>query len=137
MDTITFTRREMSFRVPVRTRRQLEHLATRYHSMTAVVVAAVDRMYAQEVPTMTHDDDVIRTLEEAQAMSDQQLWAGFAEGMSAQEIVDAYGGYPDPVAAMDVYSIGWTATPEIARYVTERLWAYANARVAEKDADNE
>jgi len=51
--------------------------------------------------------------------------------------VDTYGGYPDPVAAMDVHAIGWTATPEIARYVTQRLWDYATERVAEEDADNE
>ena len=46
----------MSFRVPTRTRLQLERLSRRYHSMTAVVVAAVDRMYAQEVDNMAISD---------------------------------------------------------------------------------
>jgi len=42
----------MSFRVPPRTRLQMDRLSSRYHTMTAVVVAAVDRLYQQEVNGM-------------------------------------------------------------------------------------
>jgi len=109
----------MSFRIPARTRSQLERLATRYHSMTAVVVAAVDRMYAQEVATMS--DQVIRSFSEANAVSDADLWGQFCGDMTPEEMLAQYGGPNE----LDVHGMGWTATPDIARYVEKRLWNLA------------
>lgn len=45
----------MSFRIPSRTRLQIERLESRYHCMTAVVVAAVDRLYRQDVDMAISD----------------------------------------------------------------------------------
>jgi len=117
----------MSFRVPQRTRRQMEQLATRYHSMTAVVVAAVDRMYAQEVTTMT--DQIVHSIEEATAIADGDLWDQFCGDMTPAEVLASYNGPED----MAIHTTGWTATPEIADNIERRLWNYALESLADDD----
>jgi hypothetical protein len=205
----------MSFRVPTRTRLQMDRLSSRYHSMTAVVVAAVDRLYQQEVgnmaiserheastaqmrvvrtigdakvgyiattigevaavryadgtmftsgdwdspqPNLTDDGDIldawwvdadgrdammldglprlapwatteedrmtdqtIKTIDAVHAISDAELWDQFAGDMTPAHLLAQY----DSPADLGVHSAGYTATPEMAAYIQQRLWNYA------------
>jgi len=112
--------KQLNVRPGERTMQQVTDLAALYHdSVTAVVRIAVDRMYQQEVATMS--DQVIRSFREGNGISDNDLWDQFCGDMTHEEILAQYEG-PDE---LDVHGTGWTATPEIAAYVEKRLWNLA------------
>lgn len=136
------TSAQLNVRPGERTLAQLDSLAALYSgSRTAVIRIAIDRMYAEEVPTMTRDlrptsPDPVQQwgwLREVAGNIWSNLWMGNTAEIDdtlAEDLVDVYLDQPDIEDELPQWwDDGWKA-----RLVAE-IQGYADRDVADANAD--
>jgi hypothetical protein len=67
--------------------------------------------------------EIIRSIKEAQAIPEDDLWDQFAGSMEPVEMLARYDGPSE----LGVHGAGWTATREVAACIEVRLWNHALA----------